>query len=505
MAVQPLIACASWILDRPVRAIYTRPESMASTTKRHPSRMTARFSCKRSGDLTACRFHGDFNTGAYASWGPTVAGRVPIHATGPYFVPAMKATTRAIFTNEPPAGAFRGFGVPQAAIAHETLIDELAEKCGIDPLDFRLRNGIRVGQETATGQKLEASAGLAQCLEGLQPRWREARQANERFNRGSTVLKHGVGVGCMWYGIGNTAMANPSTIKVALNREGKLTLYNGAVDIGQGSSTILTQICADALGLPVSKFHLLVGDTDLTEDAGKTSASRQTFVSGNAAKSAGEELRRKILNLANTCECAKLSLEGSHIIVRDGDTEYVVDLAELSEEENGNVLVGKGYFDPPTTPLDEKGQGIPYATYGFAAQMAEVEVDTELGTVKVLKMVAAHDVGCAINPIQVEGQVHGGIAQGIGLALMEEYLPGRSENLHDYLIPTFGDVPEIETIIVEENEPLGSYGAKGIGEPALVATAPAILNAIHHATGVRITRVPATPNRVRAALLEKRK
>ena len=505
MAVQPLIASASWIFDRPVRAIYTRPESMASTTKRHPSRITARFACKRNGDLTACSFHGDFNTGAYASWGPTVAGRVPIHATGPYFVPAVKATTRAIYTNEPPGGVFRGFGVPQAAIAHETLVDKLAEKCGIDPLEFRLRNAIRVGQETATGQKLEANAGLTQCLEAIQSRWREARLTTERFNQGSPVLKRGVGVGCMWYGIGNTAMANPSTIRVAPNREGKLTLYNGAVDIGQGSSTILTQICADALGVPVSEFHLLVGDTDLTEDAGKTSASRQTFVSGNAAKSAGEELRRKILNLVNTCACATISLEGLRVVVRDGDTEHVIDLSELPAEENGDVLVGKGYFDPLTTPLDEKGQGIPYATYGFAAQMAEVEVDTELGTVKILKMVAAHDVGRAINPIQVKGQVHGGIAQGIGLALMEEYIPGRSENLHDYLIPTFGDVPEIETIILEENEPLGSFGAKGIGEPALVATAPAILNAIHHATGVGITRVPATPDRVRAALQAKQK
>ena len=505
MAVQPLIACASWILDRPVRTIYTRPESMASTTKRHPSRMTARFACDRNGDLTASRFHGDFNTGAYSSWGPTVAGRVPIHATGPYYVPNIKATTRAIFTNEPPAGAFRGFGVPQAAIAHETLMDKLAVKCRLDPLEFRLRNAIRVGQETATGQKLDAGAGLVKCLEALQPQWNESRQTVEQSNKSTSVLKRGVGVGCMWYGIGNTAMANPSTIRVALNREGTLTLYNGAVDIGQGSSTILTQICADALGVPVSKFHLLVGDTDLTEDAGKTSASRQTFVSGNAAKSAGEELRRKILNLVNTCECATISLEGPRIVVRDGDKEHVVDLTELPEGENGDVLVGKGYFDPPTSPLDEKGQGIPYATYGFAAQMAEVEVDTELGTVKVVKMVAAHDVGRAINPIQVEGQVHGGIAQGIGLALMEEYIPGRSENLHDYLIPTFGDVPEIETIIVEDEEPLGSYGAKGIGEPALVATAPAILNAIHHATGVRITHLPATPARVLAAIKGPRK
>ena len=155
------------------------------------------------------------------------------------------------------------------------------------------------------------------------------------------------------------------------------------------------------------------------------------------------------------------------------------------------------------TPLDAEGQGIPYATYGFAAQMAEVEVDVELGRVKVRRIVAAHDVGRAINPQQVEGQIHGGIAQGLGLALMEEYLPGRSENLHDYLIPTVGDVPEIEIVIVEDGEPLGPYGAKGIGEPALIPTAPAILGAIRHATGIRLTRVPATPDRVLAALQRK--
>ena len=166
------------------------------------------------------------------------------------------------------------------------------------------------------------------------------------------------------------------------------------------------------------------------------------------------------------------------------------------------MLLGSGTFDPPTTPLDADGQGMPYATYAFAAQIAEVEVDIELGTVKVLRIVAAHDVGRAVNPTQVEGQIHGGIAQGIGLALMEEYVPGRTENLHDYLIPTIGDVPPIECLLVEDAEPLGPYGAKGIGEPALVPTAPAILNAIHHATGCAAApRAPATPDRVRAAIL----
>jgi hypothetical protein len=177
-------------------------------------------------------------------------------------------------------------------------------------------------------------------------------------------------------------------------------------------------------------------------------------------------------------------------------------LSDLPDEKlHGNVLVGEATFDPPATPLDDMGQGNPYGTYGFGAQVAEVEVDVDLGTVKVLHVWAAHDVGAAINPTQVEGQVHGGVAQGLGLALMEEYLPGRTENLHDYLIPTFGDVPPIDVYLIEDPEPTGPYGAKGIGEPALIPTPPAIFGAIHHATGVRMKQAPATPDRVRAAIL----
>jgi CO/xanthine dehydrogenase Mo-binding subunit len=290
-------------------------------------------------------------------------------------------------------------------------------------------------------------------------------------------------------------------MRVGLRRDGTFTLYSGAVDIGQGASTVMVQICADALGVPADAFHLISGDTDLTADAGKTSASRQTFVSGNAAKRAGEDLRRQILRLGNVGADAPIRRAGARLVVGAGADERAVDLSGLRADANGDVLVGEGRFDPPTTTLDGDGQGVPYATYGFAAQIARVAVDVELGTVKVLKIVAAHDVGRAINPTQVEGQIHGGIAQGLGLALMEEYVPGRTENLHDYLIPTVGDVPEIVTILVEDGEPLGPYGAKGIGEPALIPTAPAILGAIRHATGARITHVPATPARVRAAIL----
>ncbi len=499
LSVQPLVAVAAWRLKRPVACVYTRPESMVASTKRHPARVTARFGCDADGKLMACDVTATFDTGAYASWGPTVANRVPVHAMGPYAVPNVRTWGEAFFTNGPPAGAFRGFGVPQAAIAHEAMMDELADRLGIDRLEFRHRNALRAGDTTATGQVLAHSAGLAQCLDALRPQWQRAQGEVAAFNKEQGARRRGVGIGCMWYGIGNTSMSNPSRIRVGLSAEGVLTLYNGAVDIGQGSNTILTQIAADALGLPAGQFALVAGDTDLTADAGKTSASRQTFVSGRAAEAAGRDLRRQILRLANAGPEAVLSLDGARLMVRDGAEVRTVDLA------TSGALMGEGTFDPPTTPLDENGQGIPYATYAFAAQMAVVEVDLELGTVKVLRIVAAHDVGKAINPTLVEGQIEGGIAQGLGLALMEEFLPGRTENLHDYLIPTVGDMPEIECILIEDREPLGPSGAKGVGEPGLVPTAPAILGAVHQATGVRVRRVPLLPHRLREALIEHRR
>jgi CO/xanthine dehydrogenase Mo-binding subunit len=501
LSVQPLIALAAWTLGKPVACVYTRPESMAASTKRHPARITAKFACDAQGRLTAVETWADFDTGAYASWGPTVANRVPVHATGPYRVPHVKNWGRALFTNAPPAGAFRGFGVPQAAIAHETLMDDLALKLGIDRLEMRRINAIRAGDLTATNQKLAHSAGLPQCLDALKPHWDALGAEAERFNARRKNLRRGIGIGCMWYGIGNTSMSNPSRMRVGLRADGRVMLYNGAVDIGQGSNTILTQIAADALGLPMALFDYVMGDTDRTADAGKTSASRQTFISGKATELAARDLRSQILRLANAGMDASLTLHGTILTVADTGTTHQIDLAQLPRlNRDADVLLGEGVFDPPTTMLDEDGQGVPYATYGFAAQIALVEVDTDLGTVKVKKIIAAHDVGKAINPTQVEGQIQGGIAQGLGLALMEEYLPGRTENLHDYLIPTVGDVPEIDCILIEDAEPLGPYGAKGVGEPGLVPTAPAILGAIRHATGVRITEVPVLPHRLHAAL-----
>jgi aldehyde oxidoreductase len=368
-----------------------------------------------------------------------------------------------------------------------------------------LINAIRAGQETASGQLLEASAGLDQCLEALRPGWVEARAATATFNDSSAVLKRGVGIGCMWYGCGNTSVSNPSTMHVGIDGQGRITLYNGAVDLGQGSNTIMVQICADALGVAAGGIGYVMGDTDLTADAGKSSASRQTFISGRAAQLAGEGLRGQVLRLANAGPDATIEIGDRTIMVRDGDATRRIDLGGMVADGNGDVLRGEGTFDPPTSPPDDDGQGVPYATYGFAAQFAEIEVDTELGTVRVRRMVAAHDVGRSINPTQLEGQIHGGVAQGLGMALMEEFVQGATENLHDYLIPTVGDVPPIESILIEDPEPLGPFGAKGIGEPALIPTPPAIFGAIHHATGVRVRRAPATPYRLRAAILAARR
>ncbi|QKC80728.1 molybdopterin-dependent oxidoreductase [Mesorhizobium sp. NZP2077] len=503
VSLQPLIGLVALKTGRPAALTYTRNESMMSTTKRHPSEMKATIGADAEGHVTGMIFSGDFNTGAYASWGPTVANRVPVHASGPYVTPNYRAEGRAIHTHGPISGAFRGFGVPQATIMQETLYDELAGKLGIDRLDFRLRNCLRNGSETVTGQRLESGVGIAECLEALQPHWARATADVDAFNSAHLDKKRGVGVASCWYGCGNTSLPNPSTIRVGIVASGDVVLHQGAVDIGQGSNTVITQICADALGLPLERFRLKSADTAISPDAGKTSASRQTFVTGRAAEKAGRALREKILRFANVSEKATLQLDGAAIIIREGDAARRIDLASLDADADGFVFRAEETYDPPTLPLDAKGQGKPYALYGYGAQIAELEVDLKLGTVKLLKITAAHDVGKAINPLLVEGQIEGGIAQGIGMALMEEYIPGRTENLHDYLIPTIGDVPPIETILVEVPDPEGPFGAKGLGEHVLIPTAPAILNAIRHATGVLVTKVPATPTRIRAGIRAK--
>ncbi len=499
ISLQPLLGLVVLKTGRPARMTYSRAESMASTTKRHPAEMRGRIGCNALGRITGMEFDGRFDTGAYASWGPTVANRVPVHVSGPYLTPSIAASARAVHTNGPVSGAFRGFGVPQAAIWQETLYDQLADQAGLDRLQFRLINALRNGDASATGQQLQA-IGIADCLQALQEPWTQALIRAERANATEPVKRHGVGIASCWYGCGNTALPNPSTIRIGITPDGKVMLHQGATDIGQGSNTVIAQIAADALGIALDQICLIGPDTALTPDAGKTSASRQTYVTGRAALAAGRSLRAKILRLANAGGGATIGFEGPDLIVREGSDRRKIDLSGLTADMFGYALSAEETYDPPTGALDADGQGKPYAVYGYGAQMVELVVDTALGTVKLIRITAAHDLGRAINPQLAQGQIEGGIAQGIGMALMEEYLPGRTENLHDYLIPTTGDVPPIESILIEVADPEGPLGAKGLGEHVLIPTAPAILNAIRHATGAVITRLPALPHRVLDAI-----
>ena len=256
----------------------------SSTTKRRPLWFWCRSGATREGKITALDFAADFNTGAYSSCGPTVAARVPVHGSGPYYVPNYRALTRAVHTNIVPAGAFRGFGVPQAAIAQEQLYDDLADKVGMDRLEFRILNALGDDTPTVTGQVLGEGAGIRACFEALRPGWHASRARFAEFNTAASgPLRRGVGVAGMWYGCGNTSLPNPSTVRIGLKRDGRIALHQGAVDIGQGSNTIVTQICADALGAPIAQFDLVSGDTAITPDCGKTSASRQTLVTGKAS------------------------------------------------------------------------------------------------------------------------------------------------------------------------------------------------------------------------------
>lgn len=502
LSVQPFLALAALKTGKPVRICYTRTESMQSSTKRHPSDITLKIGADTQGKLSGFDFYGAFDTGAYASWGPTVANRVPVHASGPYQIADYRAESKGIHTHNPPAGAFRGFGVPQSAIAQECLFDELADKVQMDPLDFRILNALENDVPTVCGQVFAQGVGIKACLEALWPAWARERAETAAFNADNSILKRGVGVAAGWYGCGNTSLPNPSTIKAGIDAEGRVILHQGAMDIGQGANTVITQIFATALGVPVTAISLIGGDTDVTPDAGKTSASRQTYVSGNAARLSGQALRAQILERMNVAPDAVLTVDAAKIIARDSAGRQELALAQLEVDAEGFVFRAEETYDPPTEPLDANGQGAPYAQFGYAAHLVMVEVDTAMGTVKPLNFVAAHDVGKAINPMLVEGQVHGGIAQGLGMALMEEYIPGRTENLHDYLIPTIGDIPPIETIVIEEPDAHGPYGAKGLGEHVLIPTAPALLNAIKAATGVRIYQVPATPAVVRTAIVK---
>jgi CO/xanthine dehydrogenase Mo-binding subunit len=498
--VQGFIGVALHHLKRPVRYVYSREEAFLATAKRHPLIIRMKTGADGEGRIRAMRARIICDTGAYGSYGIAVAGRAAVHATGPYAVDHVDIESHCVYTNKPFCGAMRGFGAPQIAFAHESQMDRHALDLRMDPLDFRLKNAFEIGSVTATGQTLEASVGIKECLKALQPHYRSAGMDWIQEDPGP-FKKRGIGIGAMWYGIGNTGVQNPSTARIEMDLDGTVTLFTGCADIGQGSTTVLSQILAETLGIDNDQIRIVVGDTALTTNAGATSASRQTYISGNAVKEAADQLADVLKTEAvNRLKRPKSDLvfEGSHVTV-PGDAARRVSFATLARRirDKGIALSWQGYFDPDTVPLTpDTGQGVPYATYAFAAQMALVTVDLLTGETTVEKIVAAHDVGKAIHPENVIGQICGGIGMGLGFALMEAFEPGRTISLKDYPIPTCLDMPEVVPIIVESPEPTGPFGAKGVGEPALIPTAPAIVNGLARALGRRIDTLPASLERV---------
>lgn len=505
ISTQILAALGALKTGCPVRLEYTREESMIASAKRHPAVIRVKTGATRDGKLVAIEEEIVADTGAYASYGPGVILRSMVHAAGPYEVPNVYIWVRLVHTNNPTCGAMRGFGVPQVAFAHEQQMDMLAEKIGMNPVEFRLLNCQKAGTVTPTGQHLLHSIGIEKTIEAV----REKDEVRPKDCRGAK--RYGRGIGCMWYGIGYTSLPNPSGAFVTVVEDGTAIVHTGCADIGQGSNTTFTQIAAEELGVEAADVYVYSADTGMTPDGGPTSASRQTYISGNAVKAAAANAKQIIHNMAAkllNCEPGELSGYGGSIFVTD-DPNRVVSFKEAIRKcyEQGSLPISSGHFVPQTTPLDAQGQGVPYATYAYASQIADIEVDTETGKVQVLGVRAAHDVGRAINPRNVEGQIEGGCVMGQGLALYEDLVVQDGEiktpSFSTYLLPTTLDATNVDPVIVEEDEPSGPFGAKGVGEPSLIPTPAAIANAIYDAVGIRIKELPITPEKLLAQLKKK--
>lgn len=496
---------------RPVKVVLSRDEDFTMMRVRHPAKIRVKTGAKKDGTLVAREFDATYDAGAYADDSPGVMGFGMLMARGPYRVPHVKCVGRAVYTNKLRTGAFRGFGNPQTAFASEANLDDLAAKLGMDPLELRLKNGMKPGDTWLGGQKVDA-CGLVECLEKLRKTsdWDRRRKTPVPEKTGK---KRGIGIACLSHISGVLA----TSAIVRLLEDGSFSLNTGAVDIGQGSDTALAQICAASLKVPVERVNLVNPDTDASPYNWGTGASRVTYTVGRAVASASESVSEQIKQRASIIfECAPGDLE-----LRDGGMVGVKGVpgkvlpysavAGFSHFVAGGPIIGTTalMFDGPGfDPKRALLRGVPFSNLGayvFGAQAIEVEVDEVTGQVEVVEVWSAHDVGRAINPQSVEGQIQGGVVQGIGYALIEsvEWDQGKVVNpsFMDYKIPGAMDVPYgIHPIIVEHPEASGPFGAKGVGEPGLVGVGPAIRNAIAHAVGKRLAVMPFTAERVWTAL-----
>ncbi len=486
--------------NKPVKILYDRHESMLVHPKRHATQIKVKLGLKKDGTLTAAQTELYGDTGAYASLGAKVMGRATTHSTGPYIVPNVKIDCYATYTNNPPSGAFRGFGALQAAFAIECMVDQVAEKMGFDPIEFRQKNALRADSITNTGQHLTESVGLLECIDKTKAELLRYTDGNEPFaarvvaDAPQKRRAWGFAVAFKNTGLGEGA-PDKASAEVELYTDGTAEARISSAEIGQGLVTVLQMVTAEELSMPINQVRVLLSDTDLTPDGGPTTGSRQTYISGNAVKHAARTLR----------EAMKATLSERYDVAPD-EIRFIEGLAQVNgskvpygkvadymRDEGREPKVLYEYWAPETTPLGEAGDK--HFAYSFAAQAVEVEVDLETGEVKVLRVIGATDVGKAINPLGLQGQVDGGIIMGIGHALTEEFIVEEGQIFTDYLaryrMPSIKHIPEeIKSIIVEDPTRDGPYGAKGVGEISTMPTPPAIINAVYNACGVRLNRIP---------------
>lgn len=506
--VAAMAAVLAWKANRPVKIVFDRAEDIATTSKRHPGVIRYRTGAKRDGTLVAAEVEFYYNAGAYQTLSSAVLWRGLVHAAGPYRIPNVKVDAYSVATNTVPCGAFRGFGSPQVIFAHESQMDELAGKLGMDPLELRQKNALREGDETATSQKLTESVGISACIARARELadWERLRKEVAEFNVRERWRRRGVGVSTVMYGVGMGAKApllDKAGAYVKLEVDGSVTLAAGTTEMGQGAMTVLSQIAAEALGVPLERVQVAPVDTSRVPDSGPTVASRTTTVQGKAVLDAAQKLRDRInLAVREILGCPDFTTLG-YTFCDPQNPRRKVDLTEVAQwmwAHNWD-MGATGWAEAEPVDWDPKtGRGKAYFAYAFACHIAEVEVDLLTGETHVRRFWAVHDSGKIVNPETARGQVAGGIAQGLGYALLEELESKEGRILYPtltaYHIPTALDMPE-ELVIdfVEAPYPWGPFGAKGLGEVPLMASHAAVANAISSAVS-RLRAYPATPERV---------